>query len=278
MTVKEAITWAHHQLRHSNPTTDLDVMILLAKSLNVSRSFLLAHPEKVLSRAQKDEFSALVQRRKRAEPVAYLLGYKDFFDIRLIVTTDTLIPRPETELLVELALASLTTDHEQHLLELGTGSGAIALALAHSQKHWHITATDNSAAALSVAQENARLLGLSNVIFYHGSWYDAVPRDKRYHAIISNPPYLAADDPYWQAGGLNFEPRQALLSDDHGLAAITHIVQDAKNYLIPSGMILLEHGFHQGAAVRRIFQQAGFNSIIIHQDIAGLDRVASARL
>ncbi|WP_460712276.1 peptide chain release factor N(5)-glutamine methyltransferase [Lysobacter terrae] len=254
----------------------VDAEFLLVHVLRKPRSWLFAHREDETSEEVAAGFEALVQRRARGEPVAYLTGHRGFWRFDLAVTPDTLIPRPETELLVELALARLPAGRELRVADLGTGSGAIALALAYERPRAQVLACDASTQALAVAQANAQALGLANVAFRAGDWF--VPlAGERFHLIASNPPYIALGDPHLVAGDLRFEPAAALSSGADGLDAIRRIATDAPMHLEADGWLLLEHGWEQGAAVRDLLSHAGFLDVTTERDLEGRDRVTLGR-
>lgn len=257
-------------------TPRLDAELLLAHVLDVSRSYLHAWPERELTLEQQSLFHALLQRRQGGEPIAYLLGAKEFWSLPLSVSPATLIPRPETELIVETCLDKLSS-REATVVDLGTGSGAIALALASARPGWHVHAVDNGADALAVAKANAVKLELA-VQFYQGDWLAALPEALQFDAIVTNPPYVEADSPYLLQGDVRFEPRQALVSADNGLADIEHIIQGAPAKLRPNGWIIIEHGCEQGRAVCALLDQHGLQNATVLQDLAGLDRVSIAKL
>jgi release factor glutamine methyltransferase len=250
--------------------------LLLAHVLDRPRTWLFTHGDAEADAAAGGRFEALVRRRERGEPVAYLLGQRGFWRFDLQVDPSTLIPRPETERLVELALARLPDERELRIADLGTGSGAIALALAFERPRARVVATDASAAALDVARGNARALRLDNVEFRHGDWL-APLRDERFALIASNPPYIALDDPHLGEGDLRFEPATALSSGSDGLDAIRAIVAGAPAHLLADGWLLLEHGWDQGAAVRALLTQAGFTDVDTQRDLEGRDRVSLGR-
>lgn len=254
----------------------LEVQYLLQHVLNTSRAWLLAHPEAALSKTQQDDYGALMQRRLQGEPVAYLLGEREFYGLRLKVSPATLIPRPETELLVDLALQRALPHGECRVLELGTGSGAIALAIAYSRHAAEILACDVSAASLGVARINAKRLGLNNIIFVQSDWFNALGT-QLFDLIVSNPPYIAGGDPHLQCGDVRFEPPCALASGDDGLCDIRHIVSHAKPYLNCGGWLLLEHGYNHAALVRELLQQNGFSEVFSARDLAGIERVSGGR-
>lgn len=258
-------------LRSAGARIDIrDAELLLAHVLDRPRSWLFAHGDDVLSSEAMARFDALVARCAAGEPVAYLVGRRGFWKFDLAVDTATLIPRPETELLVELALARLPNDARLHVADLGTGSGAIALALAHERPRAQVIATDASADALAVARANAQALGLANIEFRHGDWF-APLAGERFDLIASNPPYIADSDPHLH--DLRFEPDSALASGADGLDAIRVIVRDAPAHLVRGGWLMLEHGWEQGAAVRALLSAAGFVQVGTERDLEGRDRV-----
>jgi len=257
-------------------TARIEVQCLLQKILHVPRVYLLAHPERFLTEAEFTHYSELLQRRLHGEPVAYILGEREFFGLNLKVTTATLIPRPDTELLVELAVQRIPSHERCAVLDLGTGSGAIALAIAQACPQAEVLACDASAAALAVAQENARALGLSNVRFVQSDWFAALGT-QRFALIVSNPPYIAANDPHLALGDVRFEPVSALVSGSDGLDDIRHIISHAASHLLPGGWLLLEHGYDQAAAVRSILLQEKFTDVYSARDLAGIERASAGR-
>jgi release factor glutamine methyltransferase len=267
-----ALDFAKQQLCAVTDVPQLEAEVLLAFVLNKSRSYLHAWPEKILEISQQNHFLELLNKRTQGEPIAYLTGQREFWSLNLRVTPDVLIPRPETELLVELVLNLFD---QATVADLGTGSGAIALSLAHERPSWIIHATDASLSALDVAKSNADRLNIKNVIFHQGNWCDPLPPIE-FNVIVSNPPYIAEDDVHLTTGDLRFEPRSALVSLEQGLKDITEIIYQSKQYLISGGVLMLEHGSEQAANVARIFAIAGYTDINTHQDLAGLDRVTIA--
>jgi release factor glutamine methyltransferase len=264
---------AQARLNAVSDTPRLDAEVLLSHALQRSRSYLHAWPERLPDSSAKERFTRLLERRLQGEPIAYLVGQREFWSLNLKVTPATLIPRPETELLVELVLQRIAADSTVRIADLGTGSGAIALAIAQERPRARLVATDQDAAALAVARDNAQRLGLHNVEFRQGDWCDALGRE-RVAVIVSNPPYLALDDPHRQQGDLRFEPSSALVAGTDGLAAIRTIIVQAVDYLQPSGWLLLEHGHNQAVDVRELLHARGFMTLHTHQDLAGIDRVS----
>lgn len=253
-----------------------EAQILLAYVLGRDRTWLLAWPEHVPLRSQRADYERLLARRRRGEPVAHLTGRREFWSLPFKVTPATLIPRPETEHLVEAVLA-LDLGTGARVLDLGTGSGAVALALAHERRDWSVTATDVSPEALAVADENARRLGLANVDFRLGDWFDALPPSSRYNAIVSNPPYVADGDPHLDRGDLRFEPRTALAAGPEGIDVLRHLVGGATAFLQPGGWLWLEHGAEQGSRVTTLLKEAGFVRTKTHLDLAGLERCSGGQ-
>lgn len=255
----------------------IDAEFLLAHYLARPRAWLYAFPDQSLSDRQVEDFMDLANRRAAGEPVAYITGRRGFWSFDLHVSPDTLIPRPETELLVDLALALMPENQGCSVLDLGTGSGAIALALAHERPRSQLTAVDVSVAALAVAERNAAELKLRNLAFIRSHWFAALGA-RLFDVIVSNPPYIEASDTHLQQGDLRFEPRSALASGDDGLDDIRVIVSEASNHLSRHGWLLIEHGWNQGAAVRQLFSAAGFSDITTECDLENRDRVTVGRI
>lgn len=252
----------------------LDAEILLCRSIDVSRSYLFAHPEDILDDAAFDRFQTLLRRRLGGEPMAYIMGTKEFWSHELLVSPATLVPRPETELLVELALREIPRKAEWQILDLGTGSGAIAIALASERLLCDITAVDINAEALAIAEENARQLSLGNITFAHGSWSEPV-HGRRFDIIVSNPPYVRTDDE--ALANLRYEPVEALVAGEDGLDAIRALAADCGQILEENGTLLIEHGAEQPDDVAAILEAAGWIDISGHKDFAGQPRVTVAR-
>ncbi len=253
----------------------LDAQLLLARALGQPRSYLYAEAALPCPEAAYRAFAATLERRVRGEPLAYITGEREFWSQPLRVTADVLVPRPETEGLVERALA-LGPAGPAQVLDLGTGSGAIALALAGERPRWRLTATDASPAALAVAVGNAQALGLRNCEFLAGSWYGPVA-GRQFDLIVSNPPYIAPGDPALADAGLRHEPQQALVSAPDGLAALREIIAGAQAHLAGGGALALEHGHTQAPAVAEMLVRAGFSHVRCHADLAGHPRYTFAR-
>ena len=249
---------------------------LLCAVLACERSTLIAWPEKQIDHHPAAQFLALVERRAAGEPTAYLLGRREFWGLNLAITPDVLIPRPDTETLVETVLMRIPKQVCWRILELGTGSGAIALALKHERPDCEIIATDMSPAALAVAQSNATRLDL-DVQFMLSDWFTALTSAGCFHVIVSNPPYLAADDPHLQQTSLPFEPQLALVAKDNGMAAYTQIVAQSADFLYENGYLYVEHGYNQAAAMLHLFQMHQWWNIDQHTDINDIVRVTGGQ-
>lgn len=254
----------------------IDAQVLLAHVLDRDRTWLVAHRDDPLPREQATAFFALAGRRRNGEPVAYLVGRREFWGLSLQVSPAVLVPRPETETLVELALEWLPIDRPLRVLDLGTGSGAIALAIARERPLADVVATDASPAALAVARSNALALGLRNVTLMVSDWYAALG-GAAFDLVASNPPYVAAGDAHLGGDDVRFEPRGALVAGADGLDALRTIVAGADQWLVPAGALLVEHGYDQAAAVRALLEGAGFVDVTARRDIAGTVRVAAGR-
>lgn len=257
----------------NSDTPRLDLELLLAHSLQQSRVYLRTWPAFILSAEQEQQFLALLRRRETGEPIAYILGQQEFWSLPLQVNPSTLIPRPDTERLVELAL-QLLPDQNPSILDLGTGTGAIALALASERPDAQVTAVDVSQAACELAQQNALQLGVSNLKIIESHWFEAVT--EQFSLIVSNPPYLDADDPHLP--DLRFEPTRALVADEAGLKDLRHIIQHAPSYLTAQGWLLLEHGWQQGLQVRTLMAECRYTQVKTYQDYGGNDRVTLGQL
>lgn len=274
MTERVDTALARAAARLPAPQPRFEAELLLGHALGRDRAWLFAHGRDALSAAHYAAFSALLERRVAGEPVAYLIGARGFWTLDLAVQPGVLIPRPESELLVELALARIAETGS--LADLGTGSGAIALAIASERPGLRVSAVDISPEALAVAQRNASAARISNVVFHHGDWL--VPLcGEQFTVIVSNPPYLASDDPHLQQGDLRYEPALALESGPDGLDAIRRIITDAPAHLLPGGWLLLEHGWTQGEAVRALLADTGFVEVSTARDLEQRERVSTAR-
>lgn len=257
-------------LQKQSPLDALETRILVMHALGLSRAQLVTQSERELTDAEVASVSQLIERRVKGEPIAYIVGEREFYGLPFQVTPAVLIPRPETELLVELAIARLPQNG--HVLDLGTGSGAIAVAIAHARPDATVTALDVSPDTLAVALGNAERNGVK-VEFLHSDWYSAVA-DRRFHVIVSNPPYIVAGDAHLSQGDLRFEPIGALTDHADGLSAIRKLCEGAQAYLEPRGSIHIEHGYDQAEAVRALLSRHGFADVQSWRDLAGIERVS----
>jgi release factor glutamine methyltransferase len=250
----------------------LEARLLLQHVLKVDRAWLISHDTDALEANHHAEFQALLHRRLQGEPIAHILGRREFYGLDLAVTPATLIPRPDTETLVEAAFQKIPGNASYTVLDLGTGTGAVALAIASQRPLIQVTAVDESDAALQVAAANAARLGLNNVRSLRSDWFSALGND-RFHLIVSNPPYIADSDPHLRQGDLRFEPLTALASGADGLDDIRSIIDGAPKHLKPGGWLMLEHGYDQAHDTRGLFKQAGFSEVGSVRDLAGIERV-----
>ena len=279
--IQTALNWAASELNKSSGTGRLDSECLLAECVGQSRTWLFTWPDKLLTDAQWQRFKALISERAVGLPVAYLLGYREFWGLTLKVSPDTLIPRPDTEDLVAKVL-ELMPQAEAKVADLGTGTGAIALALASEKPDWQITACDFNPGAVALAEENRKALGFEQVTVLQSDWCQALEADTvangGFDLIASNPPYIEDDDPHLSQGDVRFEPLSALTSGADGLDDIRLITLQAKTCLKSGGWLIFEHGYNQGDAVCGILSAAGYQEAQTAQDLAGVDRISFAQL
>lgn len=278
VSIQAAVDIASRQIHHVGASANLDAGVLLAHVLGVERSYIIAHSRKTLSPEHAFHYQQLIERRIQGEPVAYLTGVREFWSLPFTVTPDTLIPRPETELLIELCLNTTAPAETINACDLGTGSGAIALALAHERPRWRIVATDVSPAALKVARLNRKKFCVENVDFVQSSWFDNLA-SQPFHFILANPPYVAAHDPHLQTGSLPYEPVQALIASEgcDGYSALRAIAFESRAWLADSGYLFMEHGYDQQPALISLLSNLGYSEIKGHCDLNGIPRVVSAR-
>ncbi len=273
-TIAEALARAV-EFRDVSDSPRLDAELLLAECLQRDRTYLFTWPERELTADQATAFSTAFSRRQTGEPIAHILSYREFWSLPLQVDASTLIPRPDTELLVELALQLLPKTPQQ-ILDLGTGTGAVALALASERPDCRITACDKFPAAVHLAERNRQRLALDNVQVVESDWFSALPVVD-FDMIVSNPPYIDAEDLHLRQGDVRFEPVSALVADEQGLADLRHIVQQTAALNQRDCWLLLEHGWQQAEAVRQLMSDAGFTAVATHQDLGGRDRVMVGR-
>jgi release factor glutamine methyltransferase len=283
------------ECQNKTPLDVIDTRILMMQALDLSRIQLITQSELQLDAQQATKLRDLIARRFNGEPIAYLIGEREFYGLSFFITPDVLIPRPDTELLVELALQHTPKNDQvpSHVLDMGTGSGAIAVALAHTRADWHVTATDISAAALAVAATNGarhapavterttmQTTGqttASRMTFLQSDWYSACA-GQQFHTIVSNPPYIEKNDPHLAQGDLRFEPLVALTDQSDGLSNYRHIIAGAAKHLEAQGWLLLEHGYNQSEQVQDLLRQHGFTAVQSWQDLSGIWRVSGGQL
>lgn len=253
-------------------TARIEIQCLLQAALRVKRAYLYAHAEQVLDEGQATTYRAMLEQRMQGVPIAYILGKREFFGLEFKVTPATLIPRPDTELLVEQALQRIPAHQLCAVLDLGTGSGAIALSVAQARPQAHVLAVDASEAALAVACDNKNSLGLANVNMLLSNWFGALA-GKTFDVIVSNPPYIRSSDVHLQRGDVRFEPITALAAGEDGLSDIRTICGQSMQFLVPGGCLLLEHGYDQAEQVREILNASGFGAVFTERDLAGIERV-----
>ncbi|EHJ92535.1 peptide chain release factor N(5)-glutamine methyltransferase [Vreelandella boliviensis] len=282
MTLDALLKQAAQRLQAAGSSSPrIDAEVLLCHVLGHDRTWLYTWGDKMCSLWEQARFDALIAARAQGTPIAYLTGEREFWGLRLATSPDTLIPRPDTETLVELALSRATLPSGR-LLDLGTGTGAIALAFASEQRHWQILGVDLRFEAVALASHNARSLGIANARFLQSDWFGVLESfeeaDKRFDIIVSNPPYIAADDPHLAEGDVRFEPRSALVADACGMADLLHLVNSAQHYLAASGWLLLEHGYKQAEMVREALNCAGYQNVESVRDLGGHERVTLGHL
>ncbi|UJF22959.1 peptide chain release factor N(5)-glutamine methyltransferase [Shewanella sp. OMA3-2] len=269
-TIVEAQQWAFSQLASTSDSAHVDAEALLIHCLNKTRSFLYTWPERTLTVEQFKNFQQMVKKRKQGMPVAHIIGEREFWSLPFIVNDSTLIPRPDTEILVETAL-NLDIRFNARVLDLGTGTGAIALAIAHERPKWRITAIDKVPEAVALAKANRANLQLEHVEILQSDWFSAV-KDRDFDLIVSNPPYIAEQDEHLSIGDVRFEPQSALTAADEGYADIYHIADKAREHLLPGGFLLLEHGYQQAITVREKMIDLGYKDVATVRDFGSNDR------
>ncbi len=274
--IQDNLHIAQQQLSTVSDSAQLDAEVLLCHVIDKSRSHLRAWPEKQLSGDQQSQFDQLLSLRELGQPIAYLVAKKEFWSREFSVSNDVLIPRPDTELLIELALEQTQNINTPQLLDLGTGSGIIGITLAAEQPNSTIIASDICEKALDIAKHNAKTHHVDNITFIQSNWFEHIPK-RTFDIILSNPPYIANNDHHLKQGDVRFEPKHALIADNNGLGDIENIIQHAPHYLKMNGQIFIEHGFDQATAVQLIFKHYEFHQIKTYDDLAGNPRVTSAQ-
>jgi release factor glutamine methyltransferase len=280
-TIADYLRFGAEDLRDASETPRLDAEVLLGAVLDCDRAYLFAYSDRMIDDTASDLFRHYVERRKAGEPVAYIIGKREFWSLLLTVNDSTLIPRPDTEILVETALQYCTKD-QAYVIDLGTGTGAIALAMASEKPGWHIDAVDANENAVALATLNASQLALENVHVYRSDWFagirtNTLAPDAKFDMIVANPPYISAADPHLGCGDIRFEPRSALVSADGGYADLFAIARQATDFLFVNGLLLLEHGFEQAERVRNYLLELGYIDAQTVKDYGGNERVAVAR-
>jgi release factor glutamine methyltransferase len=273
--IKQALEQAQRRLQGKTDSPLLECQLLLAHALGVDRAWLYAHTDDMVEPSAITTFQDTLTRREKGEPIAYITGIREFWSLPFKVTTDTLIPRPETEHLVEYILGIEALPEIVRVLDFGTGSGVIAISLAHEKPEWVMTAVDISEKAIAVAKQNAQLNDVTTIRFLPGDGFLPVS-DERFDIIVSNPPYVPENDPHLKQGDVRFEPQQALRSGPDGLDCIRYLAHQARNHLSPQGHLVLEHGYDQGEAVRSLLQQKGYTDINTVRDLNQQERLTSA--
>ena len=275
---RELLEDATQTLYADSPTPRIDSEILLQEVIDQPLSWIFAYGDTIATPDHVKRFFELIARRHQGQPIAYLLGYKDFWTLRLKVDPNVLIPRSDTETLVEHALEKYVELEQGQILDLGTGSGAIALALAKERPRTQVTATDYSAAALKIAKDNAMQNGISNVRFLQSDWFSGISDDEKFDLIVSNPPYVESGDPHLLQGDLRFEPDSALIAEGDGLSDLGKIIHCATSYLLPEGWLMVEHGYKQANEVEKLFADSGFSNIELYEDINNLPRCTAGQM
>lgn len=274
--IQSTLQEASIQLAKSSDSALLDAEVILCHVLDKPRSHLRAWPEKQLSAAQQAQFSLLLNQRQQGTPVAYITGYKEFWSRDFKVSSDVLIPRPDTELLIELSLSLLANQPQANIIDLGTGSGIIAITLAAERPDIKVIASDYSLPALTIAKQNAKTHQTKSIQFIHSNWFADIP-SSTFDLIISNPPYIDRDDIHLSQGDVRFEPDSALIAPDTGLKDIKDIADHSRHYLKTNGSLLIEHGYDQKQATQAVFSSLGYDNIKTHNDLSGNARVTTAQ-
>ena len=293
MNIQQALQYAAQSFAETNPSANLDAQVLLSHILTCNSAHLIAWPEKELNEQQLEKFKHAIKQRQQGIPIAHLTGQREFWSLNFKVNDSTLIPRPETETLVEFILDTFGEKENLAILDMGTGTGAIAISLAKEKPNWKITASDISSAALTLAKENSEVLNTKNITFIQSDWFknikhrgiderqDESPFDGNsfdttpFDIIVSNPPYIASDDPHLAEGDVRFEPETALISGITGMDDIEHLCSQAKNYLSPSGWLIVEHGYNQKTLAAECFARNGYKNISQKSDLAGHCRMTA---
>ena len=276
MNISQALKQASATLTESSPSASVDAQVLLTFVLDCNTAHLAAWPEKELDQQQSTLYQQLIQKRSQGHPVAHLTGSREFWSLNFLADNSTLIPRPETETLVEFILEKFNGKKKLKLLDMGTGTGNIAISLARENPDWLVTGSDLSERALNLAEQNSKQLQTNNTAFVHSDWFDNIA-DHDFDIIVSNPPYIIDDDPHLSEGDVRFEPRTALTAGNTGMNDIEHICQHAKTYLKNNGLLIIEHGYNQEQLVSDCFTENGFTEIEQRQDLSGHTRMTAGK-
>jgi release factor glutamine methyltransferase len=276
MNLKQAVELATAKLSSVSDSANLDARLLACHAYGIEQTQFIAHPEQTLNPEQEKLFNAILDRRTRGEPLAYITGTKEFWSLDFIVNQHVLIPRPETELLVELTLEAISNKESPRILDLGTGSGAIAISIAKERDDCKVTATDISASALKTAELNAKQHDV-NIQFIRSTWFAGLVQNK-FDVIVSNPPYIDITDKELDQFVSKYEPKHALISEQNGVDDLAKIINSASAYLLDTGALIVEHGFKQASEVKALFSNANFNNVSTHTDLAGHPRCISGSL
>ncbi len=276
MNIQQALQQARQALSETSSSAHLDAQVLLTHILQCNTAHLAAWPEKSLSKEQASRYLQLVQQRKKGVPVAHLTGHREFWSLNFSVNSSTLIPRPETETLIEFILKKFSDEEDLKLLDMGTGTGAIAISIAREKPEWKIFASDISEQALNLAAQNSENHQTSNITLIHSDWFNGIT-DHDFDIIISNPPYIADDDPHLLAGDVRFEPQSALTSGETGMDDIEHLCSRAKDHLVNNGWLIIEHGYNQKQQVADCFTENGYTDIEHKQDLSGHTRMTAGK-
>ena len=274
MNIQQALQYAVQNISNTSSSAHLDAQILLSHILNCNSAHLIAWPEKELNLQQLKSFQKLIKQRQQGSPVAHLTGNREFWSLNFKVNNSTLIPRPETETLIEFILEKFGEKKTLTLLDMGTGTGAIAITLANEQPDWIITATDISAAAIALAKENSTMLNTESIALLQSDWFTNIPQ-QTFDIIVSNPPYISTDDPHLTKGDVRFEPESALTSGKTGMDDIEYLCSQAKNYLAKDGWLIIEHGYNQKTAAAECFTRNNYKNISQQNDLAGHCRMTA---
>ncbi|PCJ86618.1 MAG: protein-(glutamine-N5) methyltransferase, release factor-specific [Thiotrichaceae bacterium] len=277
MNIQQALEQADYDLSDASPSATLDAQVLLTHVLHCNTAHLLAWPEKQLNKEQTTNFLRLVKQRQSGKPVAHLTGLREFWSLDFFVNDSTLIPRPDTETLIEFVLNKFNSDQPYKLIDMGTGTGAIAISIAKEKPDWSITASDVSFDALDLAKKNSKHHHTDNISFTQSNWFENINAND-FDIIISNPPYIAENDPHLQQGDVRFEPQSALTSGVVGMDDIIHLCQHAKNYLTSGGYLIVEHGYNQNQLVLDCFTNNGFTLIEQSRDLSGHIRMTAGKV